>query len=129
MKNRNSMEDYLSSILILHRRKGYARSTDIADELGVSKPTVCATMKRLREKQLIFYGDKGYIFLTETGKAIAEKEDLKQTLVRKILVGLGVNEKNAARDACYIGHVISDETYECLHMFFHSHLSSATSDL
>ena len=49
MGKSNSLEDYMKSILILSKRNGSVRSIDIAEELGVSKPSVSNAMKRLRE--------------------------------------------------------------------------------
>ena len=118
MMKRNSSEDYLEKILLLKERYGYARSTDLAKELMVSKPTVCGTMKRFRDRELIFFDDKGFICLTDKGQEIAEKKHRKNTMLTKALKGIGVNEENAEKEACGIGNVISDETYERLNMFF-----------
>ena len=48
-----SAEDYLEEILVLLESKGYARSTDIAEGLGVTKPSVSVAMKKLRENGYI----------------------------------------------------------------------------
>ena len=48
-----SAEDYLEQILILLENKGYARSTDIAESLGFTKPSVSVAMKKLRENGYI----------------------------------------------------------------------------
>ena len=42
-----SAEDYLEMMLMLRESKGYIRSTDIADGLGVTKPSVSYAVKRL----------------------------------------------------------------------------------
>ena len=54
-----SAEDYLEQILVLLENKGYARSTDIAESLGYTKPSVSVAMKKLREN--------GYISMEKTG--------------------------------------------------------------
>ena len=125
MEKNNSAEDYLESILILHKSKGFARSVDIAKELGVTKPSVSNAMKRLRKKGMIYSSDKGHIFFTDAGKAVAEKVYSKHNLIKKMLIGMGVNEKRAAREACVIEHVISDETYECISTFYDTHFAAA----
>ncbi len=125
MLKHNSEEDYLEGILRLQEKNGRVRSTDIAHELGVTKPTVCGAMKRLRKKDLIFFGDKGYVFLTDEGKENAKKISRKHTVLTKALKGIGVDEVNAEKEACGIGQVISDETFECLNVFFMSHLGDA----
>ena len=121
MEKNNTAEDYLESILILHKNKGFARSVDVAKELGVTRPSVSSAMKKLREKEMIYFSDKGHIFFTDAGKATAEKVYRKHLLIKKILMNMGVNENMAAREACVIEHAISDETYECLSAYYDSH--------
>lgn len=53
MNIHESAEDYLESILRLIDEKGYARSVDIAADLGVTKPSVSVAMKKLRENGYI----------------------------------------------------------------------------
>lgn len=123
MNKSKSAEDYMKNILILYRRNGAVRSVDIADEMGITRPSVCNAMKKLRDENLIYFSDKGLIFFTDAGKAIAEKACRKHALLTKALMGIGVNESTAAKEACSIEHVISDETYECLNEFFKTRLS------
>ena len=124
MEKNNSAEDYLESILRLHKKKGFARSVDVAKELGVTRPSVSSAMKKLREKEMIYFSDRGHIFFTDAGKAIAEEVYKKHLLIKKVLLTIRVNEKNAAREAADIEHVISDETYECLSAFYDSYFST-----
>ena len=42
-------EDYLEAMLMMQQKHGYIRSIDIAEQLGVTKPSVTYTTKRLRE--------------------------------------------------------------------------------
>ncbi len=122
MKKRNSANDYLERILLLQKKKGFARSVDLARELGVTKPTVCNAVKRLRERDLIDIDEKGYIIFTESGRSMAEKSYRKHKLIAKTLIGIGVGEETADRDACLIERVISDETYRCFKTFYKSYL-------
>ena len=80
-------------------------------------------LRQLPDENLIYFSDKGLIFFTDAGKAIAEKACRKHALLTKALMGIGVNESTAAKEACSIEHVISDETYECLNEFFKTRLS------
>ena len=50
MKPFESTENYLECILMLGEKKPCVHSVDVAHQLGVSKPTVSVTMKRLRVK-------------------------------------------------------------------------------
>ena len=36
-----SREDYLEAILVLQQKKGMVRSVDVAQHMGVKKPSVC----------------------------------------------------------------------------------------
>ncbi len=44
-----SAEDYLEAMLMLKEERGYIRSIDVAEKLGVTKPSVSYATKRLRE--------------------------------------------------------------------------------
>ena len=76
-----SAEDYLEQILVLLEEKGYARSTDIAESLGVTKPSVSVAMKKLRENGYISMEKGGLISLTDKGYPIARP--LSVTACRK----------------------------------------------
>ncbi len=109
-----SAENYLETILILHNRLGMVRSIDIATELGFSKPSVSVFMKNLRENGYIFVDKDGYITLTDTGRAIADKIYERHQMIAEILMALGVDEETAYRDSCKIEHDISDKSFECM---------------
>ena len=51
MRNNESSENYLETILILSKKLPVVRSVDIANELGFKKSSVSIAMKNLREKQ------------------------------------------------------------------------------
>ena len=73
MKIQKSSEDYLEMILMLRENRGYARSIDIAAELGVTKPSVSYATKRLRENGYITMDPDGLISLTDSGFEIARR--------------------------------------------------------
>lgn len=112
MKIHESAENYLETILILHKRLGQVRSIDIASELSYSKPSVSVAMKNLRTNGYIDVDSDGYITLLDQGRAIAEKMYERHTLLSDMLTALGVDPAVAAEDACRIEHVISEETFE-----------------
>ena len=71
-------------------------------------------MKNLREKNYITVTKAGFIYLTDTGKEIAEMIYERHELLTEWLTRLGVNPKTAAEDACRIEHVISAESFEAI---------------
>ena len=57
-------EDYLEAMLMMQKEHGYVRSIDIAEKLGVTKPSVTYATKRLRENGYIEMDRDGLITLT-----------------------------------------------------------------
>ena len=114
MKIQKSAEDYLETILILYNRRGTVHAIDIANELAFSKPSVSVAMKNLREKEQIRVTPEGYIYLTDSGRAIAEMIYERHQLLSRGLMSLGVDEQTATEDACRIEHVISQESFEAI---------------
>lgn len=109
-----SAENYLETILILSKRLPVVRSVDIANELGFKKSSVSIAMKNLREKEHITVTDAGFIYLTESGKAIADMIYERHQLLSSWLIGLGVDPTIATEDACKMEHVISPESFEAI---------------
>ena len=109
-----SSENYLETILILSKSHPVVRSVDVAEELGFKKSSVSVAMKNLREREHITVTKEGYIYLTESGREIAEMIYERHQLLSAWLVKLGVDEKIAAEDACKIEHVISQESFDAI---------------
>ena len=114
MKIQESAENYLETILVIGREKGRVRSIDIANELGFSKPSVSVAMKNLRENGYITTDDEGYITLTETGSAIAERMYERHVMLTEWLVSIGVAREIAVEDACRIEHVLSPDSFDAI---------------
>lgn len=113
-----SGEDYLETILLLHRKTGYVRSVDIADRLGYSKPSISRAVGILKNDGYITVERGGQIMLTADGKAKAEEVYGRHVMLYEFLNKiLGVSEENAERDACRIEHILSEETCSKLKAF------------
>lgn len=116
-----SAENYLETILVLSKKLPVVRSVDISNELGFKKSSVSIAMKNLREKGHITVTDAGYIYLTESGKQIADMIYERHELLSSWLVRLGVPEEIATEDACRIEHVISKESFAAIKSHVKSH--------
>ena len=114
MEIHKSSEDYLETMLMLKERLGYIRSIDVAEHLGVTKPSVSYATKRLRENGYITMDKDGLIELTESGLKIAESMYTRHKILTEFLIILGVSEETAMEDACKLEHDISEETFEAL---------------
>ena len=114
MHTNESAENYLETILILSKIRRVVRSVDVAEELGFKKPSVSVAMKNLREKNHITVTKEGFIYLTSSGREIAEMIYERHQFLTKWLISLGVDEKIAAQDACRIEHDISKESFDAI---------------
>ncbi len=114
MQHNESAENYLETILILSKKLPVVRSDDIANELGFKKSSVSIAMKNLREKHHITVTDAGFIYLTDSGREIAEMIYERHEIVTDFFVKLGVSPDVAAEDACRIEHIISAESFAAL---------------
>lgn len=114
MHTNESAENYLETILILSKKLPVVRSVDISEELGFKKSSVSVAMKNLREKNHITVTDAGFIYLTDSGKEIAEMIYERHDVISNWLISLGVPEEIASEDACRMEHVISKESFEAI---------------
>jgi len=109
---KESAENYLEAILMIKKKKGYARSIDIANELNFTKPSVSVAMKNFREEGYITIDSDGGICLTDKGLEVAERIYERHQIIAKALMALGVDEDTAYEDSCKIEHDISQQTFE-----------------
>lgn len=111
---RESGEMYLETILILKGKKRTVRAIDVAEEMGLSRPSVSRGMSKLRENGCIIVEEDGNLAFTEKGQSIAEKIYERHQVLSCLFRKMGVSEDTATEDACRIEHVISDETFDAL---------------
>ena len=114
IRRNESEEDYLEAILMLKEQNGAVRSIDVAHHMDFSKPSVSRGMKLLREKNYITADGEGWLELTESGLALAQRVYERHRVLVKWLESLGVTAEVAAEEACRIEHDISDDTFQKL---------------
>ena len=121
MALQESGEMYLETIYVLSKSHTNVRSVDIGEELGYSRPSVSRAMHLLKDEGLAKIDEYGFVKLTEAGTILAKRIYERHTVLTKLFVDLGVDEKIAAEDACRIEHYISDESFEAIktHMAKH----------
>lgn len=113
MKTRKTAEDYLKTIYLLSH-KGDVRGVDIANELEVSKPTVCVSLRELENEGYLIMSQKRTVILTDSGERIAKDTLERNTIFQKLLLSLGVDSETAVKDACEMEHAISPKSFEAL---------------
>ena len=115
---RESGEMYLETILVLSQEKPAVRSIDVGEYMGFSKPSVSRAVGKLKADGYIIVDDSGFITLTESGRAIAERIYDRHTTLEKIFMSMGVDKEIAEDDACKLEHYLSDTTYDAMKKYF-----------
>ena len=114
MKLHASGEDYLETILVLHKKTGMVRSVDVARHMEVSKPSVCHAVATLRDGGFLMMDEDHFLHLTDVGREVAERIYERHCFFTEQLIAAGVDSRTAETDACRIEHIISDESFEHL---------------
>jgi DtxR family Mn-dependent transcriptional regulator len=110
-----TIEDYLSLIYSIAFDQEKITGVKLAEYLGVSAPTVTATLQRMERDGWIDSGEKKQILLTEKGTlaalAVLQRHNLVECLLYETL---GMPLASIHEEAHRIEHAISAETQEYL---------------
>jgi DtxR family manganese transport transcriptional regulator len=114
------LEDYVELIADLLANAGEARPTDIARRFGVSHATAVKTIARLKRSGLATARPYRGVFLSEKGRALAERVRVRHRLVVDLLRALGVPTESAEADAEGIEHHVSETTLKAFAEFLNA---------
>lgn len=110
-------EDYVELIDQLQREHGEARVVDIAARLGITHVTASRTIARLRKEGWVTARKYRAVFLTDAGRELARRSELRHRVVVRFLCAIGVPEPQAHLDAEGIEHHTSRVTLEAMERF------------
>ena len=114
----HSAAHYLMTIHHLLADQGYARVTDIAKRLNITRGSCSISLKPLKRRGLVVEDDNRFLLLSDEGKRIAEMVELNDQLLEILFRDvLGVSEEQAEIDACKIEHLLGIETSMALSNF------------
>ena len=114
----SSMEDYLREMYVLTQKIDEVSVTDIAQILGISKPSVNRAMNTLKEQGYIEHEHYGTIKLTKAGVEAGKSVYDTYKVVYKFLTDvLEVNPADAEVEAHLLEHDISKGTRKKLKKF------------
>ena len=119
-------EDYVELIADLIDAAGEARVVDLASRLGVTPATVNNTVSKLQRDGLVRSEPYRAIFLTDSGRALAEHCRRRHRIVYRFLRLLGVSDEVARVDAEGIEHHVSDATLAALYRFVRARAAGGT---
>ncbi|MFV0498626.1 MAG: metal-dependent transcriptional regulator [Bacilli bacterium] len=117
MKNQESREMYLETILILKNELDCVRAVDVSNAMSVTRASTSRALKLLRENSYICIDGLGGIVLTKQGKELATMIYDRHVTLTRFFEKIGVGSENAIKDACKIEHIISEESFNKIKEF------------
>jgi len=115
-----TLEEYLETIYKL-AQKGAVRPTQVADSIGVSGPTVTATLRRLETQGLVERTPDGGVLLSDDGLRSALDIVRRHRIAERFLVDvLGLDIGEAHEDACLLEHALSPRVLLALEQYLDS---------
>jgi len=107
----HSAAHYLMAVDRLRAKLGYARVTDVAVELEVSRGAASMAISQLKKRNLITEDPNRFLLLTDEGQTMARHVEQNFTTLSSFFERvLGVSQEVAHADACKMEHLMSLET-------------------
>ena len=121
-KTNESLEMYVETIYLLSQDSPKVKMSEVASNLGVTKPSCHKAMAQLKVKGYILQEKYGDIELTEVGRTLGKDVYLRHQLLTYYLIhALNVTPMIAESDACRMEHVLSGETIESIKRWVSQH--------
>ena len=105
-----STEDHLERIQELVDRKGYARVSDIAISLRLSRSAVSNMVRRLARRGYVNYEKYRGFTLTEEGRTVANHIKVRHQTLAEMLQLLGLGPETVEQEVEAIEHHLKPET-------------------
>lgn len=107
----HSMAHYLLAIHKLKESKGYARVTDIAKEMKLTKGSVSTALNNLKKKNLVVEDDSKFLSLSDIGHDEVHSILTSRTLLYYFFKDiLELPDEIAHKDSCLMEHLLSPES-------------------
>lgn len=105
-----STEDHLERIQELVDRKGYARVSDIASSLGLSRSAVSNMVRRLASRGFVNYERYRGFTLTAEGREVAQHVRVRHEMLSELLQLMGLSAETVEQEVESIEHHLKPET-------------------
>ncbi|MDA1060599.1 MAG: metal-dependent transcriptional regulator [bacterium] len=106
---------YLMTIREVLEDQGYARLSDIAKRLNISKGSLSTSLKPLIKRKLILEDENKHLSLSSKGETFAKNIENTYSVVYHLFTNiLDVSRETAEIDACKIEHLLSESTTDAL---------------
>ncbi len=114
----HSAAHHVVAIIELLERNGYARVSDVAKLLNITRGSASLTLKALKQRGLVVEDENRFLKLSEEGERVAASVRGRAFLIRRFFRDvLRVPPEDAEVDACKIEHLMSLATAERLAQF------------
>jgi Mn-dependent DtxR family transcriptional regulator len=111
----HSAAHYLMTIMHLRKQNGYARVTDAAEHLKVSRGAASRAIALFKDRGWIQENEHRMLELTESGMELARSVERNYLILEYFLEEiLSVPAEIAREDACKIEHLLSPQTAQNL---------------
>jgi len=108
-----SLEDYLEEIYRFDKELGFVRTTDIAEKLKVSLPSVTKAVKRLNKKGYLNHEPYKNIELTNKGEKLGKFLVKRNKTLQEFVEIIGSN-CNKTEEAEAMEHYLSKDTVSAI---------------
>lgn len=111
----HSAAHYLMTIRELTARQGYARVSDIAEKLNITKGSASQSLKQLKTRGVVYDDEHRMLHLSAEGENLADRIAGRAQVLKHFFHDvLGIDLHQAEVDACKIEHLISPAVSERL---------------
>jgi len=111
----HSAAHHLMATDSLIRRLGYARVSDVARQLEITRGSVSISLKPLKAEGLVEQDENRFLRLSPRGQHLVDVLRARRFVIVRFLSRiLGIDEQQAEIDSCKIEHLLSAETAERL---------------
>jgi len=109
-----SEELYLITILYISEKKDKIRCSDIARYLGYTRASSLGMLRKLKEKNLVYFDEKKKVHLTDEGLKIAKTHYKRVNIFKIYLQALGADEKVSLENAKNIELALTEEMLDVI---------------
>ncbi len=107
----HSAAHYLMAIDVLRDEYGYARVTDVAEMLEISRGAASMAIAQLKKRDWVTEDRNRFLLLTDDGRRMAKLVEHNFRILSQFFEEvLGVSKELALADACKMEHLMSLET-------------------
>src|SRR5438045_1369097 len=106
-----SREDHLERIAELVEQKGYARVTDVAEQLGLTPATVSNMVRRLAARGFLNYEKYRGFTLTAEGRSVATRIKERHEVLRELIGLIGLTTEMVDSEVEDIEHHLRPQNH------------------